>query len=51
MNIPKGKVKGVFLIRDSEGNVKFDDYSNIPSKFLPYLTSEDLAYIQQQIGD
>tara|TARA_R100001377_G_C3181875_1_gene106982 strand:- start:760 stop:933 length:174 start_codon:yes stop_codon:yes gene_type:complete len=49
----KGKIKGVCIVRDSNGNPKFDDWDNIDAVFLSALTASDLAYIkqQQQLGD
>ena len=39
---------GVFIVRDKNGNVKFDDWVNIPPAFIKHLSQSDLDYIKQQ---
>jgi hypothetical protein len=50
MKTQKGKVSGWLLVRDSEGNVKFDDWDNIPEAYHKDLTKADWAYIHKQRG-
>jgi len=39
---------GVFIVRDKNGNVKFDDWANIPEIFINHLNQADLDYIKQK---
>lgn len=43
--------KAVILIRDCNGNIKLDDYDNIPDSILQVLTKEDFNYIQTIRGN
>jgi len=36
----------VGLVRDKDGNVRFDDYANIPDIYHSILTEEDWIYIE-----
>ena len=36
------------FLRDSAGNVKFDDWNNIPEKFWPYLSAADWQWIAEK---
>ena len=40
-----GTYKGTFVIRDKNGNPKFDDPSNVPQKILDVLTEDDKKYL------
>jgi len=47
--IPKsesGTWKGVYLVRDINGHVKYDDPNNVPQEILNVLTPEDLDYLE-----
>lgn len=41
-----GKTSGVMLVRDPNGNVKFDDWDNIHEDFHHMLSEEDWKYIE-----
>ena len=41
---------GYFVVRDSEGNVKFDNWSNIPKEYWAQLTEADKAFIKTKRG-
>ena len=42
----QGKLYG--LVRDKDGNVRFDDWFNIDKGFHGVLTEEDWQYIKEQ---
>lgn len=42
----KGKLKGYGLVRDKEGNPKFNDINNIPRVFWDLLTEKEQEEIQ-----
>jgi hypothetical protein len=46
VNAQKSTFKGYGLVRNSEGQPQFDDYSDIPEVFYPLLTQEDWEYIE-----
>lgn len=35
----------IAVVRDKNGNVKFDDWNNIPQSFYPALTESDWQHI------
>jgi len=39
------KLKGVFILRDKDGNPKFDDPMNVPMEILEALSVNDLNYL------
>lgn len=41
----------VGFLRDSAGNVKFDDWNNIPQIFHPHLTAADWQWIAQKVAE
>jgi len=41
---------GYILVRDKDGNVKFDDWSNIHQGYWEQLTDADKAYIMTKRG-
>ena len=41
---------GYAIVRDSEGNVKFDDWNNIHEEYWKLLTEADKAYIMIKRG-
>jgi hypothetical protein len=41
----------VALVRDPQGNPKFDDYNNIPQIFWDMLTAEEKAAIIEKRGN
>ena len=43
-----GKFKAFVLVRDLEGNPKFDDWNNIPEEMLGALSESDLEYIENK---
>lgn len=43
-----GKFRGILLVKDKDGNVKFDDWNNIPEIYHPYLNEEDWKYIEEK---
>jgi ribosome maturation factor RimP len=45
------ETKLVAVVRDKNGNVKLDDYENIPDEVLQVLTKEDFNYIQTIRGN
>ena len=45
--VPKG---GNFLVRDTDGNPKFDDINNVPQIFWGMLTEAEKAAIIQKRG-
>ncbi len=46
-----GKIILVAVVRDCNGNPKFDDYNNIPSQFELCLTDEDREFIKTKIQE
>lgn len=42
-----GTFKGVFLLRDSSGNVKYDDPHNVPQQIIDALTPADLEHLDK----
>lgn len=41
---------GYAIVRDSKGNVKFDNWNNIPNEYWKLLTDADKAYILKKRG-
>ena len=42
---------GYCIVRDSDGNVKFDNWNNIPKEYWLQLTEADKAFIQTKRGN
>lgn len=42
------KKVGIAIVRDKNGNVKFDDWNNIPEIFHAALTPADWEYIKER---
>jgi hypothetical protein len=42
---------GYFLVRDQDGNPKFDDYNNIPQVWWDMLTEAEKASIIEKRGN
>lgn len=40
-------VIGVAIVRDKQGNPKFDDPHNVPQKVIDALTPKDLEYLER----
>ena len=41
-----GAWRGVYIVRDKDGNPKFDDPHNVPQELLDALTEQDLQYLE-----
>ena len=50
-NSKKAKIKMVAVVRDKEGNPKFDDIHNIQPEVMAVLTDKDKLYIKQITGE
>lgn len=46
---PKVKVNAMVVVRDKDGNPKFDDIEKV-KQFRKYLTEEDMIYLEKKYG-
>ncbi len=46
----KAKVRFVGIVRDKDGNPRFDDPNNVPAEVLAALTQKDLEYLNTLRG-
>ncbi len=45
VNTQQAEVEVIGIVRDKDGNPKFDDPHNVPEKVLMALSPEDLTYL------
>lgn len=44
----KGKPRGFVLVRDKDGNPKFDSYNSIPQEIFNQLSPKDQEFINRK---